>query len=288
MEYVKRLNLPLLVLGGGGYTIRNVSRCWAYETGVLVDTELPNDLPYNEYYEFFGPDYTLHPNLSHNTHIPNQNSRQYLEQTRVKILEHLRLLQGAPSVQMQEIPPDLMGSMASGLMGSGGVSEEMDDIENDLDDEEAQDSSNLSALQRMKNIDAGVDFYDSDRDQDDVEVDGFDSHHPPASFNAIHSKHGRVFIDGLNDSSYLHESSQHSLPHPPLNAAPLSIHSPSLDSHSHPPMTATSTHRATHHDHPTNRYLDDGDRIDIEMEDENLIIDDDTSHRSSDNTQLDF
>jgi hypothetical protein len=27
---------PLLVLGGGGYKIKNVARCWAYETAVLL------------------------------------------------------------------------------------------------------------------------------------------------------------------------------------------------------------------------------------------------------------
>lgn len=42
VEYVKTFNVPLLVLGGGGYTIRNVARCWAHETGVLLNTELPN------------------------------------------------------------------------------------------------------------------------------------------------------------------------------------------------------------------------------------------------------
>lgn len=32
----------LKVTGGGGYTNLNVARCWKVETGVLVDTELPN------------------------------------------------------------------------------------------------------------------------------------------------------------------------------------------------------------------------------------------------------
>lgn len=31
-----RYNVPLLVVGGGGYTLRNVARCWAYETGRLM------------------------------------------------------------------------------------------------------------------------------------------------------------------------------------------------------------------------------------------------------------
>ena len=28
VKYVKSFGLPTLVLGGGGYTIRNVARCW--------------------------------------------------------------------------------------------------------------------------------------------------------------------------------------------------------------------------------------------------------------------
>lgn len=42
VEYLKRYNVPLLMLGGGGYTIRNVARCWAYETSVALDTEISN------------------------------------------------------------------------------------------------------------------------------------------------------------------------------------------------------------------------------------------------------
>lgn len=43
----------MLMLGGGGYTIRNVARCWTYETAVALDTEIPNELPYNDYFEYF-------------------------------------------------------------------------------------------------------------------------------------------------------------------------------------------------------------------------------------------
>uniref|UniRef100_A0A8C5YTK0 Histone deacetylase domain-containing protein n=1 Tax=Marmota marmota marmota TaxID=9994 RepID=A0A8C5YTK0_MARMA len=60
VEFVKSFNLPMLMLGGGGYTIRNVARCWTYETAVAVDTEISNELPYNDYFEYFGPDFKLH------------------------------------------------------------------------------------------------------------------------------------------------------------------------------------------------------------------------------------
>lgn len=40
VRFIKSLGLPLLLLGGGGYTIRNVSRTWAYETGLAAGQEL--------------------------------------------------------------------------------------------------------------------------------------------------------------------------------------------------------------------------------------------------------
>lgn len=40
VQFVKKFNKPLLILGGGGYTMRNVSRAWAFETGMAVGVEL--------------------------------------------------------------------------------------------------------------------------------------------------------------------------------------------------------------------------------------------------------
>lgn len=40
VKFVKSFNKPLLLVGGGGYTMRNVSRCWAYETGLAAGVEL--------------------------------------------------------------------------------------------------------------------------------------------------------------------------------------------------------------------------------------------------------
>jgi len=51
VAFVKSFDLPTLVLGGGGYTMRNVARTWAYETSVVVGQALARELPYNEYYE---------------------------------------------------------------------------------------------------------------------------------------------------------------------------------------------------------------------------------------------
>lgn len=51
VQYIKGFHLPTLFLGGGGYTMRNVARTWAYETAVLVGESLSSVLPFNDYYE---------------------------------------------------------------------------------------------------------------------------------------------------------------------------------------------------------------------------------------------
>ena len=60
----------------------------------------------SEYFEYFGPDFTLHPDVS--TKIENQNTRQYLETIKATVIDNLRLLPHSPSVQMQQVPPDML------------------------------------------------------------------------------------------------------------------------------------------------------------------------------------
>ncbi|KAI0218946.1 Histone deacetylase 2 [Massospora cicadina] len=103
-SFVKTFNIPLLVLGGGGYSIRNVARAWTYETSVLVGQEVSDDLPYNEYYSYYGPEYRL--NVEPNN-MDDLNSRSYLDKIKAAVMENLRNLPFAPSVQMQEVPRDV-------------------------------------------------------------------------------------------------------------------------------------------------------------------------------------
>jgi histone deacetylase 3 len=102
IRFVRGFGIPTLVLGGGGYTIRNVSRCWAYETSVILQEPLDNHIPDNPYMDHFAPDFTLHPTIS--TRIDNLNTREYLNGVLSAVLEHLRRLQGASSVQSMVLP----------------------------------------------------------------------------------------------------------------------------------------------------------------------------------------
>ncbi|KAI0823012.1 histone deacetylase [Trametes gibbosa] len=101
VKFVKSFNKPLLLVGGGGYTMRNVSRCWAYETGLAAGVELGKEIPMNEYYEYFGPDYELDVKSSN---MDDMNSPEYLDRVKNIVLEHLRHVGGPPSVQMTDVP----------------------------------------------------------------------------------------------------------------------------------------------------------------------------------------
>ncbi|BEJ11308.1 hypothetical protein CspHIS471_0107300 [Cutaneotrichosporon sp. HIS471] len=159
VRFIKTFGLPLIALGGGGYRQSSVARCWAYETGVLTGTELPVELPPNNYLEFFGPDYSLHPRLSGS--IQNMNSRQYLERIRVSIREKLRYINGAPSVQMQEIPPDLQGLLES------------EDRKKEERDEEA--NNGMAGEDRSDGVQKRNEFFDTEVGGDGSGVGGSSS-----------------------------------------------------------------------------------------------------------------
>ncbi|MBA0587596.1 histone deacetylase 9 isoform X3 [Gossypium hirsutum] len=143
VKIVKKFNLPLLVTGGGGYTKENVARCWTVETGVLLDTELPNEIPENEYIKYFAPDCLL--NIP-NGHIENLNSKSYLKTITMQVLENLRSIQHAPGVQMQEVPPDFYIP--------------------DFDEDEQNADERMDQHTQDKQIQRDDEYYDGDNDND--------------------------------------------------------------------------------------------------------------------------
>jgi histone deacetylase HOS2 len=134
VAYTKTFRLPTLVLGGGGYTPRNVSRLWAYETAICIDAasdldpRLPDILPFRNHFQ---PDYTLFPPLSEMRKVENRNSKAYLDSLVQAVKEQLRYLNGAPSVQMNAIPPDILGLRAE-------VEKQIEE-EKEIEEEERED-----------------------------------------------------------------------------------------------------------------------------------------------------
>lgn len=101
--------MPLVLLGGGGYTVKNVSRCWAYETAIALKTEISNDLPFSDYYDFFSScDQKLHIEKDN---TENKNTIQSLEEIINISFEKLRQITPVPSIHFQEVPPDAIDAI---------------------------------------------------------------------------------------------------------------------------------------------------------------------------------
>ncbi|XP_011090014.1 histone deacetylase 17 isoform X2 [Sesamum indicum] len=143
VKFVKQLNLPLLVTGGGGYTKENVARCWTVETGALLGVELPNEIPENDYIKYFAPDYSL---KCPSGHLENLNSKSYLNTIRQQVCENLSSIQHAPGVQMHEVPPDFYIP--------------------DFDEDELNPDERVNRHIQDKHIQRDDEYYEGDNDND--------------------------------------------------------------------------------------------------------------------------
>ncbi|KAJ4494610.1 hypothetical protein C8J55DRAFT_497107 [Lentinula edodes] len=173
VNFVRAFNVPLLVVGGGGYTLRNVCRCWTYETSVLVGVSIPNELPRTVYDSFFADSqWKLHPPLS--GRVENQNTPASLQRITISIRNKLRYLQGAPSVAMQEIPPDIQGFLKDEERSQEEIQEEI--------------STASAGEQRMDTSIARNEYFDGDKD---VDHDSSPPTPPPTRVSRGSARRGR-------------------------------------------------------------------------------------------------
>lgn len=112
VAFCKSLKLPLMLIGGGGYTPRNVARAWANETSIAIgcdtlDPTIPMHTPYRSHFR----QTTLFPTPEElfTDNRVNKNTQKRLQEMVNAISEELKFVASAPSVQMQDIPPDLLG-----------------------------------------------------------------------------------------------------------------------------------------------------------------------------------
>lgn len=88
VKLIKSWGIPLILAGGGGYTLRNISRCWVYETALAIGVDIQNEMPMNyKYRDYFCPDYKIHQPVCN---IENQNPMSKIELLNKKILENLK------------------------------------------------------------------------------------------------------------------------------------------------------------------------------------------------------
>lgn len=75
------------------------------KTTVAFNCEVPSELPYNDYFEYFGPDCKLYISPSNRT---SQNPMEYMEKIKQHLFENLHMLHHAPGIQMKAIPEDVI------------------------------------------------------------------------------------------------------------------------------------------------------------------------------------
>ncbi|KAG5727461.1 Histone deacetylase Rpd3 [Termitomyces sp. T112] len=134
VQFLRKQNIPLILLGGGGYTVKNVARTWTYETACALGIEDTIDplLPWNEYFEWFGPRYRLEV-VENNMDDLNVKDGS-IDKVRETALEHLSQLSPAPSVGLHDVPRESVGQH----LGLG------------RDDDEARDGLDLQLAQHMR------------------------------------------------------------------------------------------------------------------------------------------
>ncbi|KAI5270181.1 histone deacetylase [Aureobasidium subglaciale] len=108
LAFVKKAGVPLLILGGGGYTARNVARAWTHETALAVGATLSEELPMHivpRPQAFMGREHgdgRLYPELAgfHKNNVTQKELDLLVEHCH----EELRYIQHAPSVVMESLP----------------------------------------------------------------------------------------------------------------------------------------------------------------------------------------
>lgn len=151
VKYVKSFGVPVIVLGGGGYTMRNVARTWAYETGELVGENMSKQLPFNDYYEYFAPDYELDVRPSN---MENANSHDYLHKIKTTVIDNIRRT-GRPSVEAFTTIPNNPLTRA----------EDDSDVEDDLDTDMNADVRSTQR-QQDRRIAHNGELYEDSEDED--------------------------------------------------------------------------------------------------------------------------
>ncbi|GJJ06925.1 histone deacetylase (class I) Clr6 [Clathrus columnatus] len=189
VRHLRKSGIPLILLGGGGYTMKNVARAWTYETACALGIEdtIDRNLPWHDYFEWFGPRYRLEVVPSN---MEDQNIKDgYLDKIQQAVLDNLRDLPFAPSVAIQPVPR--LG--ISSILNHGG---------NEDDDDMSLDKKLKKIIRRINDERMEYEYEDTEGlDPDDNVTHGSDEDYdefPVSDVRSRHNNHRRFFRSSLN------------------------------------------------------------------------------------------
>jgi acetoin utilization deacetylase AcuC-like enzyme len=87
IKYLMNFKIPMLILGGGGYTIENVAKCWTIETSIIINKKISCKMPYNNFSEFFSSLEILNVKK---TEFIDKNNKKDLKQLKKKIIKNIK------------------------------------------------------------------------------------------------------------------------------------------------------------------------------------------------------
>ncbi|PPQ73787.1 hypothetical protein CVT24_007533, partial [Panaeolus cyanescens] len=170
VQFLRKYNAPLILLGGGGYTVKNVARTWTYETACAlgIENDIDPNLPWNEYFEWFGPRYRLE--VAENNMEDLNVKEGSLDIVRTTALEQLQELSHAPSVQMMDVPRESVGHHL-------GFGKDDGQSRDELDEQLAQHTRYLYNLQEAETSDDDSEAGDGEdsSEEDDASVSNWRS-----------------------------------------------------------------------------------------------------------------
>ncbi|KAJ3812787.1 histone deacetylase RPD3 [Lentinula aff. lateritia] len=157
-SFLRKFNIPLILLGGGGYTVKNVARAWCYETACALGVQhelVPQGeeggmMPWNEYFEWFGPRYRLEVVKNNMEDVNLRIADPKIDRVRERALQQIKELEGrigAPSVQMMDVPRESVAEHTGFFNGSKEGQERQIEWQDELDVRLAQHSRFVYHLQ---------------------------------------------------------------------------------------------------------------------------------------------
>ena len=152
-------HVPMLIIGGGGYNIKNVARLWCYETSILCNQSqnISNTIPYTDFINYYKPNFKLH--VESDKIMQNKNTQRDLTNMTNKILQQIKNIEIAPSIQInsERIP----------LLNNNQDDNKEDELkETDMNEKNPDQRVTKNKLFNDKYIAPNNEFYENDQDQD--------------------------------------------------------------------------------------------------------------------------